>query len=194
MGWGERTGRRFDGGRVVADIRKRRRVVNLVGYPCRHSWAICPAASDAQVRAMATVIPIALTVAACQPPDAAQIALSTSARALAEIDQVVAGIFASAHAEALEDSETREEYDAAMRPMFRAEEGLRIARASLISSQAALDAWDAAGEESSFRATLPALLGSLETMLQSLRDIAAPIPEDLIEGVRLVRALLGGAS
>ena len=35
---------------------------------------------------------------------------------------------------------------------------------------------------------------ALETMLQSLRDIAAPIPEDLIEGVRLVRALLGGAS
>lgn len=146
------------------------------------------------MRVMATVIPMALAVAACHPPDAAQVALSTSARALGEIDAVVAGIFTNAHAEALEDSETRDEYNAAMRPMFRAEDGLRIARAALLSSQAALDAWDSAGEESTFRATLPALLGALEAMLQNLQDIAAPIPDDLIEGVRLVRSLLGGAS
>ena len=65
---------------------------------------------------------------ACAPPDAAQTALTATARALVAVDQVVADGYAPAAASALSSSSTRAEYEAAMQGWNDLEAGLRAAR------------------------------------------------------------------
>ncbi len=142
---------------------------------------------------MATVLPIALVVGACSPPTAAQTALSTSARALAEVDEVIAGIYLNAHAEALEDSQSRAEYDEMMEPYNNVEESLRYARMTLLTTQDALDAWEEVAAEASFRASLPILLDALGNVLERLQEADAPIPSELTSAISLVDSFIGGS-
>ena len=139
---------------------------------------------------MATVLPVALVVGACSPPTAAQTALSTSARALAEVDEVIAGIYLNAHAEALEDSQSRAEYDEMMEPYNNVEESLRM---TLLTTQDALDAWEEVAAEASFRASLPVLLDALGNVLERLQEADAPIPSELTSAISLVDSFIGGS-
>ena len=143
------------------------------------------------MRLMATVLPIALVVGACNPPTAAQTAISTTARALAEVDEVVSGIYLNAHAEALEDAESRTEYNEMMRPYNGMEDSLRYARMALLSTQDALDAWEEVASEASFRASLPILLDALGNVLEHLEEVGAPIPSELTSAISLVTNFIG---
>ncbi len=140
---------------------------------------------------MATVLPVALVVGACSPPTAAQTALSTAARAVAEVDEVIAGVYLNAHAEALEESESRAEYDEMMQPMNRTEDALRYARLTLLSTQDALDAWEASANEQTFRASLPVLLDALRSVLDRLQEINAGVPSELVDAIGLIGDFLG---
>ena len=136
--------------------------------------------------------PLLLLLCACPPGDAHQRALSTAAHALGAIDELAASHYASAHAEALEESESREQYDAEMSPWNRLEDGLRGSRAALLSAQDALDAWRSTSDAATFRAALPGLLGSLRAVLEHLGEVGLPAPEELTQALALLEALLGG--
>ncbi len=127
----------------------------------------------------------------CQPPQAAQTALSTAAHALVAADEVAAAGYASDHAEALEESETREEYDAAMEQWNDVEQAMRVAQQALLSAQDALLTWQNSGGESTFRAALPPLLGALRGVLEVLEVARVSVPDELTEAVRLISAFLG---
>ena len=131
-----------------------------------------------------------LLILGCQPPQAAQTALTTCAHALVAVDDVVAPAYTTDHAEALEDSETQEEYDAAMQTWNHVEEAMRITRQALLSSQEALNAWEASATEASFRASLPALLGALGSLLDLLMVARVDVPTELHEALGLVGAFL----
>lgn len=143
------------------------------------------------MRLMAHVIPIALLAGACSPPSAAQTALSTAAHAVAEVDAVVSGVYLNAHAEALEDAESRAEYDEMMQPMNRTEYALRYARLTLLSTQDALDAWEASSNEQTFRASLPVLLDALRSVLDRLQEVNAGVPSELVDAIGLIADFLG---
>ncbi len=131
-----------------------------------------------------------LLILGCQPPQAAQTALTTCAHALVAVDDVVAPAYASDHAGALEDSETQEEYDAAMQTWNSVEEGMRVTRQALLSAQDALNAWQASATEATFRASLPALLGALRGLLDLLMVARVDVPTELHEALGLVTAFL----
>ncbi len=135
------------------------------------------------------VAPLFLLLA-CPPPDAAQRALSVTARALVEVDEAAAPAYGSAHAEALEESETREEYAAMMEPWNRLEEGLRLARVALLSAQESLDAWQSTSEAASFRTALPGLVGALRGVLLHLGAVGVEAPEGIDQALALIGALL----
>lgn len=126
----------------------------------------------------------------CQPPEAAQASLSACAAALVAIDDVVAPAYAADHAEALEESSTREEYDSQMQAWNRIEDSMRITRQALLSAQDALDAWKASATEATFRASLPALVGALRGLLDLLMVARVDVPEELHEAISLVSAFL----
>lgn len=135
------------------------------------------------------LLPLSL-LTGCPPPQAAQTSLTTCAHALVAVDDVVAPAYATAHAEALEESETREEYDAAMATWNGVEDAMRITRQALLSAQDALNAWRASATEATFKAALPALLGALRGLFDVLMVAEVEVPSELIRALELVAAFL----
>jgi hypothetical protein len=77
-----------------------------------------------------------------------------------------------------------------MQTWNRVEEAMRITRQALLSSQEALNAWEASATEASFRASLPALLGALRSLLDLLMVAQVDVPTELHEALGLVGAFL----
>lgn len=127
---------------------------------------------------------------ACSPSNAYQTALTATAQALAELDASLTPRYEEAAHSALDESSTREEYDARMQGWNRLEEAMRICRVSLLSSQDALDVWkESAGAESTFWSVLPSLLGALRDLGENLQSLDVPIPGDILEALRLLEGL-----
>ena len=137
----------------------------------------------------ALLVPL-LCLAACSPPDATQTALTATARALAALDANLTPLYEEASHTALDESSTREEYDARMSSWNGLEESMRIARVSLLSSQDALDVWkESAGAESTFWTVLPGLLSALRELGERLETVGVPIPSEVTDALRLLEGL-----
>ena len=137
----------------------------------------------------ALLVPL-LCLAACSPPDATQTALTATARALAALDANLTPLYEEAAHAALDESSSREEYDARMSSWNGLEESMRIARVSLLSSQDALDVWrESAGAESTFWTVLPGLLSALRELGERLETVGVPIPSEVTDALRLLEGL-----
>jgi hypothetical protein len=90
------------------------------------------------------LLPVLLLTAACGgalPQDNAQRVLTAIASGYVEADHVLADRYTAAHNEAMDASETRAAYDAAMVPWRVAVDTSTIVRHLLVAAQRALDAW-----------------------------------------------------
>ena len=138
----------------------------------------------------AAVLALALTASACSPASAYQTALTSTARALAALDEQLTPVYETAAHDALDESNTREEYEERMRGWNQLEEAMRIARVSLLSSQDALDVWkESAGAESTFWSVLPSLLGALRDLGENLQTVGVELPEGLLDAMRMIEGL-----
>lgn len=134
--------------------------------------------------ACASVLP------ACAPPDAMQVALTASSRALVSVDEVIAPAYEEAAHNALDSSNTREEYEAAMERWNSAEATLRASRVALLSAQDALDYWrDESGTSATFFARLPPLIGTLRDIIRRLPLLGVNVPEEVTTALDLLVAL-----
>ena len=144
---------------------------------------------------MARTAPALLAIFAlgCPPPDAAQVALTSTSRALVEVDAAIAPAYAEAAALALEASETLEEYRAAVSGWDDAEAALRGARAALLSGQDALDFWrTSSGTSATFLTAIPALIGALRDIVRRLPLLGVDVPQGLLDALELLDGLGGG--
>ncbi len=137
----------------------------------------------------AAILPFML-LTACPPPELAQRALSVTSHVLVELDDISAEAYSHAHERVMESSQTREEYDTAMRPYDALERSLRISAVSLHTCQQALLAWQQGSTQSSFRAMLPGLLESLDQVLHSLELVGVTAPDGLYDAIRMISELL----
>ena len=127
---------------------------------------------------------------ACSPSNVYQTALTSTAQALAELDATLTPRYEEAAHSALDESSTREEYDARMAGWNRLEEAMRISRVSLLSAQDALDVWkESAGAESTFWSVLPSLLGAIRDLGEHLQEVGVDLPDDIVEALRLLEGL-----
>ncbi len=145
------------------------------------------------------LVPIALffglTVGGCgdSAQTSAQRALTASARAVSVVDAHSARAYAQAAERAIESVETVAEYRDAMGAWDSLEQGLRIARAALYASQAALDSWVDGSEADDFMAALPCLTVSLAALVGLLLEVDIPIPDALRDAVVLVESIAGSS-
>lgn len=138
----------------------------------------------------ASALAAALLVGACSPPDATQTALTSTARALAALDESLTPLYEEAAHAALDESSTRAEYDTAMQQWDQTEEAMRIARISLLSAQDALDVWkESAGAESTFWSVLPSLLGAVRELAEALQSLGVDVPAEIVTALRLLEGL-----
>jgi hypothetical protein len=122
----------------------------------------------------------------------AQTTISATATAVVVVDQETAEIY-TAHAQAaLDRAATMAEYMDAMRPLDDVEGALRFARKSLLSAQAALDAWRETDNWHDFAAAIPCVTASLRHLAEALNDAGVEPPPEIGRAVALAEAF-GGA-
>jgi hypothetical protein len=110
---------------------------------------------------------LALLASGCvSAQQTARHSLAVAAVALRETDELLAPRYATASSEALGSSQTRAEYDAAMRPWDAAESAERAALLALLSLESLADAWTDAGR--GFLAAAPCGLQTLSRLAEAL--------------------------
>jgi hypothetical protein len=143
----------------------------------RHYFAVL---DTAVLTALAITFAFAMLLHGCGGPTReAQLALTTTARALAVADREVAVRYETAATDARERSENWETYDAAMHDWNAVEVALRTAHSALYMTQAGLDAWRE-GAQGLWTAAVPCLVAAvdrLRLLLEGLGVYLGPITE-----------------
>lgn len=123
------------------------------------------------------------------PTQQAQAALSTVAEVLIAVDREVAPRYTAAADEAREHAGGWAEYDAAMHDWNGVEAALRLAHATILTTQAGLDGWRA-GDQRGWLAAVPCLVVALDQLAAGLEVVGVHI-EAMNQALALARAFAG---
>ncbi len=116
-------------------------------------------------------------------------ALDVTAHALVAADEVLAPAYRAAAFEALEEAETRADYDARMRRWDAAETAARTAASALRTAETAVDA----GDHGATLAAVPCVAQALHALVETLVHAGVRVPRQLADAARTVAALTSGA-
>lgn len=143
----------------------------------RHYFAVL---DTAVLAGLALTFALAMLLHGCGGPTReAQLALTTTARALAVADREVAGRYEAAATDAREHTATWAEYDSALHDWNAVEVALRTAHSALYMTQAGLDAWRE-GAQGLWLAAVPCLVSAvdrLRLLLEGLGVYLGPVTE-----------------
>lgn len=112
----------------------------------------------------------------------AQVALTTTARALVAVDDTLAPHYETAAEQARISSSNWAEYDQAMVTWNRAEQAERATQHALLAAQSSLDAWEH-GNETGWLSTAPCLVRTADELVIALEAVnleVAPLREALV--------------
>lgn len=132
-----------------------------------------------------TILLAALSLAGCGgAPTIGRHLVLTASEALVAVDAATADEYTAAANRALAAAASMPEYRRAMEPWDALEAALRTARSSLLSADAALDAWDQGGSER----WLPAagcVASSLALLAQAIAAAGVEVPPELGEALAI---------
>lgn len=140
------------------------------------------------------VLPLlTLVLAACGgPPQALRRGTTAAAIGVAALDVQAAEAYTAAHTAALEASETREAYDAAMRPWDELETALRATSSSLAALEGVQNAWGAGGQENWLGVAACAAV-ALERLMAAATAVGLELPAEVASALEMVGSFAGGA-
>lgn len=123
-------------------------------------------------------------------PRAAQAVLSTTSRAVVEVDRTTAGVYAERRVVCRDASASWADYDDCMEAANHVEEGLRAATRGLHAGQAAVDAWRHGGEED-WPGLAACIASALSKILAGAEALEIEIPRLVNRAISLAAAFGG---
>lgn len=146
-----------------------------------------------RARAFVVLVPLALTWCGCGgPPDAVQATLSTTSRALNQVDAEVAREYSDVGRRCLAASSSMETYRECVAAFDDIEQALRTTHASLLTAQAAADAWeDGSADDGPWHAAVPCLAEALSWLTQTLAAAGMDVPAAVGSALWLAERVVG---
>lgn len=143
--------------------------------------------------ALCAVLSLSLSLGCTTALDRAQAGTTASARVVHSVDLELAQRYAARASEVLQDAMSLEDYRDKMQGWDRVEQSLRLTKAALLAMQAAIDVWEATGEDPGFRRVAACFLSQARTMVRIVKLAAPDLDLSSIESIApLLSAFAGG--
>lgn len=110
-----------------------------------------------------------------------------AAEALRESDRLAASEFNKAHARALSDSQTLDEYRRRMEDWHELHTLLRAAHLALLGVEAGIDIFEANGNKSEWRRALACASDVFDELYSRFEDLVPEAPDALIDAIALFK-------